>query len=403
MDAKGTPAPTTDTPTTDVVQHEHSHSVIPFEWMLKKVLGPTFDSLGKDVQAGYEKTKEKIFSGAEKKLRPEQENGKANLRVAWDIISQASFTESEIGAEYFGGILAAAKSVDGKDDTGIYYLELSKSLSSKQLYLHYLIYRSLNKLFLSDPTTKDLNMGMGSEIGSRQVYFFTMELVQLGVNLDTDFQALASKGLIGPSWEVNSKQIIHPISQKETKVPCAHITPTTLGIQLFAIAYNKLKDYRKFNTEDFGDFESVDIPEFVAFSPEDLLKKSMTANVHEIAINKSVTDVFDFTTDPTNTPKWIDGITEEKVDKKPIAVGTKYSNTSDGSTWTEYTCIAFDKDKLFELQEGDGPYHVRYTYEAVSESETKLTYFEWMDGGKTPLIKPFEKKHLEKLKQVMEA
>lgn len=250
----------------------HEHSIIPFEWAIKKVLGPTFDSLGVDIRAGYEKTKEKIFTSAEKKLKPNQTNGKANLRIAWDIVTQASFTESEIGAEYFGGILAASKTEDGQDDTGIYYLNIAKSISSKQLYLHYILYKSLNNLFVRTESLHDLNVGMGSEIQGKRVYFYTLELVNLGVSIETDFTALANKGLIGDTWEVISKKINHPISGKEVNVPYAVFTPTTLGIQMLAIAQNKLQEYRDFSKVDFGNIIDIKIPEFCAFSIEDLLK-----------------------------------------------------------------------------------------------------------------------------------
>lgn len=253
---------------------QHDHSIIPFEWAIKKVLGPTFDSLGKDLQEGYKKTKEKIFTGAEKKLRPDQKDGKANLRIAWDIITQATFTESEIGAEYFGGILAASKSLDGKDDTGIYYLQIAKSLSSKQLYLHYILYRSFNKLLLEDETTRALNVGMGTELSRKKVYFFTEELIELGVNIDTDFQGLAANNLINQDWSLIEETFKDPISEIEQKIYRAYFVPTTLGIQMMAIAQNRLSEYREFNTIDFGSFEDINLPEFYAFSIEKLVEKT---------------------------------------------------------------------------------------------------------------------------------
>lgn len=380
----------------------HEHSIIPFEWAIKKVLGPTFDSLGVDIRAGYEKTKEKIFTSAEKKLKKNQENGKANLRVAWDIVTQASFTESEIGAEYFGGILAASKTEDGQDDTGIYYLNIAKSISSKQLYLHYILYKSLNNLFVRTESLHDLNVGMGSEIQGKRVYFYTVELVNLGVSIETDFTALANKGLIGDTWEVISKKINHPISGQEVNVPYAFFTPTTLGIQMLAIAQNKLQEYRDFSKVDFGAIIDIKIPEFCAFSIEDLLRISMNSNVQSIEIDKPVSEVFEFTITPENTPKWIDGIKEEKINSHPITIGTEYSNTKDGISWTVYVCAIFEKDKKFVLQQKDSPYRVEYIYEKISDTKTKLTYHEWMEKDAV-LPDPFEKKTFEKLKQVIES
>ncbi len=379
----------------------HEHSIIPFEWAIKKVLGPTFDNLGLDIRAGYEKTKEKIFKSAEKKLKPNQNIGKANLRIAWDIVTQASFTESEIGAEYFGGILAASKTEDGQDDTGIYYLNITKSLSSKQLYLHYLLYKSLNNLFVRTESLHSLNVGMGSEISGKRIYFFTLELLDLGVNVDTDFTALSNKGLIGDFWEVITKKVNHPLTNKEVEIPYAVFTPTTLGIQMLAIAQNKLQEYREFSKSDFGTILDIKIPEFCAFSVEELLKISMTSNVQTIEIDKPIAEVFEFTINPDNTPKWIESIKEEKVNSSPITVGTEYSNTKNGSDWTIYTCTEFEKDRKFMLQQKNSLYHVEYIYEKISDTQTKLTYHEWMENDAV-LVEPFEMKILEKLKQVME-
>ncbi len=388
-----------ENPQSTTVNHEHS--IIPFEWAIKKVLGPTFDNLGLDIRAGYEKTKEKIFKSAEKKLKPNQNSGKANLRIAWDIVTQASFTESEIGAEYFGGILAASKTEDGQDDTGIYYLNITKSLSSKQLYLHYLLYKSLNNLFVRTESLHSLNVGMGSEISGKRIYFYTLELLDLGVNIDTDFTALSNKGLIGDFWEVITKKIKHPLTNKEVEIPCAVFTPTTLGIQMLAIAQNKLKEYREFSKSDFGTILDIKIPEFCAFSAEELLKISMTSNVQIIEIDKPISEVFEFTINPDNTPKWIENIVEEKVNSSPITVGTEYSNTKNGIEWTIYTCTKFEKDKKFELKQKDDFYHVEYIYEKISDTRTKLTYHEWMENDSV-LVEPFEMKTLERLKKVLE-
>lgn len=43
----------------------------------------------------------------------------------------------------------------------------------------------------------------------------------------------------------------------------------------------------------------------------------MKMNTLSIVINKPVADVFAFTVDPANTPRWIDGIVEEVTDNPP--------------------------------------------------------------------------------------
>jgi CRISPR/Cas system CSM-associated protein Csm3 (group 7 of RAMP superfamily) len=127
----------------------------------------------------------------------------------------------------------------------------------------------------------------------------------------------------------------------------------------------------------------------------------MDTNKLSITINKPVSEVFEFTLNPKNTPKWIETMMEEKTDTENIKVGTKYSNTNDGITWTEYLCSLLQKDTLFELQEVGGSYRVKYTYVPISTNETELAYIEWTDD-KSELSKPLEMKALEKLKSAIE-
>ena len=48
----------------------------------------------------------------------------------------------------------------------------------------------------------------------------------------------------------------------------------------------------------------------------------MKENRISIIINKPVQEVFTFTIDPNNTPKWIDGIKEEQISEQPVKIGT---------------------------------------------------------------------------------
>ena len=126
----------------------------------------------------------------------------------------------------------------------------------------------------------------------------------------------------------------------------------------------------------------------------------MKENELTIRINKPVSEVFEGTIDPANTPKWISSIVEEKVDF-PINLGSIYQNTNDGKSWNTYAVSQFEQNKIFELTDNNSLYRVKYTYTPISDTETELEYFEWMEEGK--LEYPLAIESLEKLKDVIES
>lgn len=127
----------------------------------------------------------------------------------------------------------------------------------------------------------------------------------------------------------------------------------------------------------------------------------MKENKLTIKINRPISEVFNFTITPSNTPAWIDSVVREQTEGEIVQVGTRYTNEDKEGNKNIYEVSQFKDDKIFELKSIPPIYKVRYTYTPVSESETKLEYFEWVEEGN--LKSPFEQKNLERLKQVLEA
>jgi hypothetical protein len=125
----------------------------------------------------------------------------------------------------------------------------------------------------------------------------------------------------------------------------------------------------------------------------------MKENKISVKIAKPISEVFDFTINPNNTPKWIDFIVEE-IATIPIQIGTSYVNTSVKGEKNEYIVSAFETNHIFELKSVTSDLIVRYTYTEISPDETELEYFEWVEEGE--LSAPFSQHELNKLKQVME-
>lgn len=126
----------------------------------------------------------------------------------------------------------------------------------------------------------------------------------------------------------------------------------------------------------------------------------MKENKISTIINKSVSEVFSYTVDPSNTPKWIDSIEKEETNEWPVKVGSIYRNVDASGKWNEYICTALEENKLFELTLRGGGFYVRYTYASINETTSNLEYFEWVDEGE--LESPFPQEALNKLKELLE-
>lgn len=117
----------------------------------------------------------------------------------------------------------------------------------------------------------------------------------------------------------------------------------------------------------------------------------MTTNEIRIVINASPEKLFEFTVEPKNTSKWIEGIEEETVNTDQIGLGTIYTNRFGNLEVTDY-----ERNKFFELTNKDTGYICSYTYRKQEDDSTEITYFEYMQDG-SELAEPMDRKHFETL------
>lgn len=235
-----------------------------------KFLGPTANAMGEDLKELYAKGRDLILSKGVAKTRDLDTEGKTNLRVTRDVFWNGSFTDDSICAEYFGGVLASSRSVDGKDDSGVFYVDIIKSLSSGQLRMHYILYRLLNKYFLSNEEKSSVNPGMENDLSREKLFVFLNELRSQLNNEDLGaiLHALHAKGLIGVfQTEVASLE-------DGRSAPYLWFTPKSLGIQLFAIANNMFLEWRSFSSVDFSDFEEITLPQYFGDSIQVILESA---------------------------------------------------------------------------------------------------------------------------------
>ena len=237
---------------------------LPGEWALRQVLGPTLTSFGNDLNTLYSKGRDNIIAAARRKINNPKDGKCANLRVARDVLWNGAFTDDEICAEYFGGILAASRSDDGKNDEAIQFVDVIKSMSSSQLRLHYIIYNALNQVLVLN--NRNINVAQGSEIQKCQIWFSSIELESTHcLFLDTGPNVLHRMGLL---WEY--KRDVHP--QGQISFPYLSVKPTTFGVLLYAAALNRLTDWRAFNTVSFGTFDEIVMPKLFSGTINQLIK-----------------------------------------------------------------------------------------------------------------------------------
>ena len=129
----------------------------------------------------------------------------ANPRVSHVLLEEGSYCDNEVMVDYLGGVLAASRTPDGRDDRAVAWSNLVTSLSSLQVRAHYLLYREWAAR-LDD--LNDLNLGVD---GGRSQALMQIELeefynvlvdesdVELNAALSHSIVGLVRVGLLGDS------------------------------------------------------------------------------------------------------------------------------------------------------------------------------------------------------------
>lgn len=207
-----------------------------------KLFGTALATMGDDINKLYVNGRDRIVDVATKKVENPDDEKKVNLRAARDVLWNGAITDDEVCAEYFGGMLAAARSEDGKDDGVVHYVDTIKAMSARQLELHYVIYSAWQVLL--NQSAKPINVALSSDVQAQHIFMNGMELSGRRLPYDRDLTVLHRLGLVS---QFAYKR--HVVGEKA--MPFVDVVPTTFGVMLFAVAHNKIDTWRNFSKEKY--------------------------------------------------------------------------------------------------------------------------------------------------------
>ena len=235
-------------------------------WVAKKLLGPTLDAIGGDLQELYAAGRDRIISRAADKVDDLNDRKHANLRVARDVLWNGAFSESEVCVEYYAGLLAASRSADGVDDEAAPFVDAVKSLASRQLKLHYGLYRSLERI-LEEAHANGETFDVFGLHGRADVFIVGHDPHKSSL----DLQVLQRNGLIS-EFATDSRRLTR--NGRESFLFFCRAKPTLFGITLYAAAHNQLEWWRAFGLRRFGELENVKPPKIYGRTLEELLDRT---------------------------------------------------------------------------------------------------------------------------------
>src|SRR5690349_8312070 len=220
-----------------------------------KIVGPTADYVGGGIRNLVERQVENvegIFANAARKLGEEGLNrpGAVPPRVLKEVIEEGAFCDDELGAEYFGGILASSKSEVSRDDRGATLASLAGRLSTYQLRCHYLMYAHGRRLLLGS----GVSLGRGNDRQKFAQFFMPHETWLRGMDFSDrelgEFEILAAhcglglgrEDLVGGRFASGRPDELAKAFRRDFgETPGLVYELTVLGIELFMAAHGYLE------------------------------------------------------------------------------------------------------------------------------------------------------------------
>lgn len=241
--------------------------------LVEKLLGPTAEYLGDNLRVWTEKQAEntkRIFQHFERKLGDGiHEPGAVHPRVLKNVLQDGSFSDDELAAEYFGGVLASSRSGVSRDDRGATFAALIGRLTTYQLRTHFFFYQIVKRVF--EGTSENL-MDTTGRANLRLFIPFDCYVEAMQFEAGESESVILNHALFGLAKD----SLIEPAFQYGPQVfeGRAGITfsPSVLGVELFVWAHGQGNLYpRDFLLADWQFPSETDIkiiPGFLPCRPE---------------------------------------------------------------------------------------------------------------------------------------
>jgi hypothetical protein len=82
------------------------------------------------------------------------------------VLEEGSYVEDDVMLEYLAGMLAAARTADGRDDRAAYYANTVASMTANRIRLHHAVYATL----ATAPLEEGEEFGDGNVMRKHTVY-----------------------------------------------------------------------------------------------------------------------------------------------------------------------------------------------------------------------------------------
>jgi hypothetical protein len=164
--------------------------------LMSRVLGPSADELGEVAKlwTAYKLRNVRRMIAAAERKSDSNLNDAVHPRVAHQVLDSGSYCDDELMAEYYGGLLAAAKTPSGRDDRAISWSSIVTGMSAIQIRAHYLLYRE----WAARLHGMELNLGMDRDRARTRMDVEATEFIGLLRNdSELDPNAMISESLLG--------------------------------------------------------------------------------------------------------------------------------------------------------------------------------------------------------------